>query len=216
MKKLLAAFLFFGVTFVSADDEDFSYTYLDFSAVQAEDTGYDATLSLGLPFSLYLRGSLEDIDVEIENSIFKKSSSIVSLGTHVSIADILKNVTKNGFSFNFARFMDFYAELGADKWELENIDGVSEDGTDAYIQGGIRVGDSEGWELSVYLENRSLAEVEISQENGKAEYMLSDEVNNTLGIKFTNNFQENMSLNINLDNDDVIGSTASIGIRFRL
>ena len=216
MKKLLVVLLFFGVTFVSADDEDFSYTYLDFSAVQAEDTGYDATLSLGLPFSLYLRGSLEDIDVEIENSIFQKSSSIVSLGTHVSIADILKNVTKNGFSFNFARFMDFYAELGADNWELENSEGFTEDGTDVYIQGGIRIGDSEGWELSIYLENRSLAEVEINQENGKAEYNLSDDVNNTLGIKFINNFHENMSLNINLDNDDSIGSTASIGIRFRL
>ena len=216
MKKLLAVFLTFGVSFLSADDEDFSYTYLDFSAVQAEDTGYDATLSLGLPFSLYLRGSLEDIDTEIENSIFKKSSSIISLGTHISIADILKNVTKDGFKFNFARFMDFYAELGTDKWELENTQGVTEEGTDAYLQGGIRVGDSEGWELSIYLENRSLAEVEISQENGKAEYALSDDVNNTLGIKFTNNFQENMSLNINFDNDDVIGSTASVGIRFRL
>jgi len=216
MKKLLAVLLFFGVSFLSADDEDFSYTYFDLSAVQADNTGYDATFSLGLPFSLYLRGSVEDIDAEIENAIFEKSSSIVTLGTHVSIADLLKNVTKDGFKFNFARFMDFYAELGSDKWELENIDGVSEEGTDAYIQGGIRVGDSEGWELSVYLENRSLAEVEISQENGKAEYTLSDDVNNTLGIKFTNNFQENMSMNINLDNDDVIGSTVSIGIRFRL
>ncbi len=216
MKKLLAVLLFFGVSFLSADDEDFSYTYFDLSAVQADNTGYDATFSLGLPFSLYLRGSVEDIDAEIENAIFEKSSSIVTLGTHVSIADLLKNVTKDGFKFNFARFMDFYAELGTDKWELENIDGVSEEGTDAYIQGGIRVGDSEGWELSVYLENRSLAEVEISQENGKAEYTLSDDVNNTLGIKFINNFQENMSMNINLDNDDVIGSTASIGIRFRL
>jgi len=216
MKKLLAVLLFFGVSFLSADDEDFSYTYFDLSAVQADNTGYDATFSLGLPFSLYLRGSVEDIDAEIENAIFEKSSSIVTLGAHVSIADLLKNVTKDGFKFNFARFMDFYAELGSDKWELENIDGVSEEGTDAYIQGGIRIGDSEGWELSVYLENRSLAEVEISQENGKAEYTLSDDVNNTLGIKFTNNFQKNMSMNINLDNDDVIGSTASIGIRFRL
>ena len=216
MKKLLAVLLTFGVFFLSADDEDFSYTYLDFSAVQAEDTGYDTTLSLGLPFSLYLRGSLEDIDTEIENSIFKKSSSIISLGTHVSIADILKNVTKDGFKFNFARFMDFYAELGTDKWELENIEGVAEEGTDVYVQGGIRVGDSAGWELSVYLENRSLAEVELNQENGKAEYSLSDDVNNTLGIKFINNFHENMSMNINVDNDDVIGSTASIGIRFRL
>ncbi len=216
MKKLLAVLLFFGVSFLSADDEDFSYTYFDLSAVQADNTGYDATFSLGLPFSLYLRGSVEDIDAEIENAIFEKSSSIVTLGAHVSIADLLKNVTKDGFKFNFARFMDFYAELGSDKWELENIDGVSEEGTDAYIQGGIRIGDSEGWELSVYLENRSLAEIEISQDNGKAEYTLSDDVNNTLGIKFTNNFQENMSMNINLDNDDVIGSTASIGIRFRL
>ena len=216
MKKLLAVLLFIGVSFTSADDEDFSYTYFDLSAVQADDTGYDATVSLGLPFSLYLRGTLEDIDAEIENAIFQKSSSIVSLGTHVSIADLLKNVTKDGFKFNFARFLDFYAELGADKWELENIEGVTEEGTDAYIQGGIRVGDADGWELSVYLENRSLAEVEINKDNGKAEYTLSDDVNNTLGIKFINNFQENMSMNINLDNDDVIGSTASIGIRFRL
>ena len=216
MKKLLAVLLFIGVSFTSADDEDFSYTYFDLSAVQADDTGYDATISLGLPFSLYLRGTVEDIDAEIENAIFQKSSSIVSLGTHVSIADLLKNVTKDGFKFNFARFMDFYAELGADKWELENIEGVAEEGTDAYIQGGIRVGDSDGWELSIYLENRSLAEVEINKDNGKAEYTLSDDVNNTLGIKFINNFHENMSLNINLDNDDSIGSTASIGIRLRL
>ena len=216
MKKLLAVLLFIGVSFLSADDEDFSYTYFDLSAVQADDTGYDATVSLGLPFSLYLRGTLEDIDAEIENAIFQKSSSIVSLGTHVSIADLLKNVTKDGFKFNFARFLDFYAELGADKWELENIEGVTEEGTDAYIQGGIRVGDSDGWELSIYLENRSLAEVEINKDNGKAQYTLSDDVNNTLGIKFINNFHENMSLNINLDNDDSIGSTASIGIRFRL
>ena len=216
MKKLLAVLLFFGVSFLPADDEDFSYTYLDLSAVQADDTGYDATVSIGLPFSLYLRGSMEDVDVEIESAAFQKSSSIVSLGTHVSIADVLKNVTKGGFKFNFARFMDFYAELGADKWELKNIEGVSEEGTNAYIQGGIRLGDSDGWELSIYLENRSLAEVETNQESGLAEYTLSDDVNNTLGIKFINNLNDNMSVNFNLDNDDSIGSTASIGIRFRL
>ena len=216
MKKLLAVLLFFGVSFLPADDEDFSYTYFDLSAVQADDTGYDATVSIGLPFSLYLRGSMEDVDVEIESAAFQKSSSIVSLGTHVSIADVLKNVTKSGFKFNFARFMDFYAELGADKWELKNIEGVSEEGTNAYIQGGIRLGDSDGWELSIYLENRSLAEVETNQESGLAEYTLSDDVNNTLGIKFINNLNDNMSVNFNLDNDDSVGSTASIGIRFRL
>ena len=37
-----------------------------------------------------------------------------------------------------------------------------------------------------------------------------------VSLMHINNFHENMSLNINLDNDDSIGSTASIGIRFRL
>ena len=36
MKKLLAVLSFFGVSFLPADDEDFSYTYLDLSAVQAD------------------------------------------------------------------------------------------------------------------------------------------------------------------------------------
>ena len=66
------------------------------------------------------------------------------------------------------------------------------------------------------MENRSLAEVEVNKESGEADYTLSEEINNTLGIRFTNNFHENMSVNINLGNDDIIGSTASVGIRFRL
>ena len=216
MKNFLSIFLFIGVSFLSADDEDFAYTYVDLDIVQADDTGYGATISLGLPASLYLSGSIEEVDTEIETAVFQKSSSIVSLGIHVSIADILKNVTKNGFKFNFARFMDFYAEVGADKWELESITKLSEAGTDVYVRGGIRAGDSEGWEMNLYLENRSLAEVEINKESGEADYTLSEDVSNTLGIKFTNNFHKNMSLSINLDNDDVIGSTASMGIRFRL
>lgn len=216
MKKFLSIFLFIGASVLSSDDEDFAYSYVDLDIVQAEDTGYGATISLGLPSSLYLRGSIEEVDAEIETEVFQKSSSIVSLGIHVSIADILKNVTKNGFEFNFTRFMDFYAEVGADKWELESLAQLSEAGTDIYVRGGIRMGDSEGWETNLYLENRSLAEVEINKESGEADYTLSEEINNTLGVRFTNNFHENMSVNINLGNDDIIGSTASVGIRFRL
>jgi hypothetical protein len=216
MKKFLSVILFIGVSFLSADDEDFAYTYVDLDIVQADDTGYGATISLGLPSSLYLSGSIEEVDTEIENAVFQKSSSIVSLGIHVSIADILKNVSKNGFEFNFTRFMDFYAEVGADKWELESIAQLSEAGTDVYVRGGIRIGDAEGWEINLYLENRSLAGVEINEESGEADYTLSEDIINTLGIKFTNNFHQNMSLSINLDNDDITGSTASVGIRLRL
>ena len=121
MKKFMILILCSSFSYLSSDDEDFSYTYLELSAVQAENTGYNVTASLGLPLSLYLKGSLNDKEIDLNGDVYQKSGSVVSIGTHVSVADLLKNVTKDGFSFNFARFMDFYAELGANKWELEDL-----------------------------------------------------------------------------------------------
>ena len=223
MKKFMILILCSSFSYLSSDDEDFSYTYLELSAVQAENTGYNVTASLGLPLSLYLKASLNDKEININGDVYQKSGSVVSIGTHVSIADLLKNVTKDGFSFNFARFMDFYAELGANKWELEDALGKTEEGTDAYLQGGIRLGDSDGWELSLYMENTKVAEVdtnEICPIGGSCytdvDYTLSEETDSTMGIKFVNNFRENMSFSLNLDNNDSAGSTASLGIRFRL
>ena len=223
MKKFMMLILCSRFSYLSADDEDFSYTYFELSAVQAENTGYNVTASLGLPLSLYLEASLNDKEIDLNGDVYQKSGSVVSIGTHVSIADLLKNVTKDGFSFNFARFMDFYAELGANKWELEDALGKTEEGTDAYLQGGIRLGDSDGWELSLYMENTKVAEVdtnEICPIGGSCytdvDYTLSEETDSTMGIKFVNNFRENMSFSVNLDNNDSDGSTASLGIRFRL
>ena len=223
MKKFMILILCSSFSYLSADDEDFSYTYFELSAVQAENTGYNVTASLGLPLSLYLEASLNDKEIDLNGDVYQKSGSVVSIGTHVSIADLLKNVTKDGFSFNFARFMDFYAELGANKWELEDALGKTEEGTDAYLQGGIRLGDSDGWELSLYMENTKVAEVdtnEICPIGGSCytdvDYTLSEETDSTMGIKFVNNFRENMSFSVNLDNNDSAGSTASLGIRFRL
>jgi len=223
MKKFMILVLCSTCSFLSSDDEDFSYTYFELSAVQAESTGYDVTTSLGLPLSLYFKANLSDTEIDLSGDLYEKSGSIVAIGTHVSIADLLKNVTKDGFSFNFARFMDFYAEVGANKWELEDISGKTEEGTDAYLQGGIRLGDSDGWELSLYMENTKVAEVDSSEVcplSGPCytdiDYTLSEETDSTVGIKFVNNFRENMSLSLNLDNNDSAGSTASFGIRFRL
>jgi len=223
MKKFIILILCSSFSYLSADDEDFSYTYFELSAVQAENTGYNVTTSLGLPLSLYLKASLNDKEIDLNGDVYQKSGSVVSIGTHVSIADLLKNVTKDGFSFNFARFMDFYAEAGANKWELEDTLGKREEGTDAYLQGGIRLGDSDGWELSLYMENTKVAEVdtyEVCPIGGvcytDVDYTLSEETDSTMGVKFVNNFRENMSFSVNLDNNDSAGSTASLGIRFRL
>ena len=223
MKKFLIFILCSSCSLLFTDEEDFSYTYFELSAVQAESTGYDITASLGLPLSLYIRSNLNEKDIDLEGNIYQKSGSMVSIGTHVSIADVLKNVTKDGFSFNFARFMDFYAELGANKWELEDTLGKTEEGTDAYLQGGIRIGDSDGWELSLYMENTKLAEVEslevcplVGPCRTEVDYTLSEETDSTVGIEFINNFRENISISAKLDNNDSAGSTASIGVRFRL
>ena len=109
MKKFIILILCSSFSYLSADDEDFSYTYFELSAVQAENTGYNVTTSLGLPLSLYLKASLNDKEIDLNGDVYQKSGSVVSIGTHVSIADLLKNVTIDGCSFNFARFMDFYA-----------------------------------------------------------------------------------------------------------
>ncbi len=107
MKKFMILILCSSFSYLSADDKDFSYTYFELSAVQAENTGYNVTTSLGLPLSLYLKASLNDKEIDLIGHVYHKSGSVVSIGTHVSIADLLKNVTKDGFSFNFVRFMDF-------------------------------------------------------------------------------------------------------------
>ena len=87
----------------------------------------------------------------------------------------------------------------------------------------MRLGDSDGWELSLYMENTKVAEVdmyEVCPIGGvcytDVDYTLSEETDSTLGIKFVNNFRENISLTVNLDKNDSAGSTASLGIRFRL
>jgi hypothetical protein len=223
MKKFMLLILCSSCSFLSSDDEDFSYTYLELSAVQAENTGYNVAASLGLPLSLYLKANLIDKEVDLSGDLYQKAGSVVAIGTHISIADLLKNVTKNGFSFNFARFMDFYAELGVNKWELEDLSGKTEEGTDAYLQGGIRFGDSDGWEISLYMENTKVAEVDSYEVCPLSDscytdidYTFSEETDSTAGIKLVNNFRENMSLSLNVDNNDSAGSTASLGIRFRL
>ena len=112
--------------------------------------------------------------------------------------------------------MDIYGEIGANKWELEDALETTEAGTDAYVQAGLRFGDSDGWEINLYLENTKLAEVIKNSETDETEYSFSEETNNTLGIRFVNNFRDNISLTFGLTEDDFSGSSAFLGIRFRL
>jgi len=73
MKKFMILVLCSTCSFLSSDDEDFSYTYFELSAVQAESTGYDVTASLGLPLSLYLKASLDDKEIDLSGDLYQKS-----------------------------------------------------------------------------------------------------------------------------------------------
>ena len=130
-----------------SQNKEFSYTYLELNATQSEDIGYVATISVGLPASIYLKGSVKNEDVKSKETLFQKTGQLVAIGYHSSIADIFKSVSKSGFSFNFARIMDVYAEIGANTWELENLENGTKGSTDAYVQAGIKMGNAEGGEF---------------------------------------------------------------------
>ena len=119
MKKLLSLLLFFS-PIVTAQDTEFSYTYIDITATNAEGVGYLGDVYLGLPASLYIKGSVRDEEVKSDSTIYQRSKKVAALGYHQSIADIFKNVSKSGYSFNFARIMDIFVELGVNQWELED------------------------------------------------------------------------------------------------
>ena len=112
--------------------------------------------------------------------------------------------------------MDVYAEIGANTWELENLENGTKGSTDAYVQAGIKMGNAEGWEYNLYLETSRQAEVTINPSTEEAEYALSDEDNNDIGIRVINNFSDRMSVNFSLNNNDFSGASAAFGLRFRL
>ena len=170
----------------------------------------------GLPGSTYLKGSVRNEDAETINTVYEKSREIAAVGYHTSIADLFKNVSKSGFSFNFARVMDIYAELGLSKWELESPSNEIKTGSDLYAHAGIKTGNSDGWEFNLFLESTKMADVEMDSVTKKIKYSLDEEMNNNIGFKFINNSMDNLGYSIGLSHDDFSGVTPSIGIRIRL
>ena len=216
MKKLLLVFLILCPFVVFSQEKDYSYTYIDLIAINSSDVGYIGDIYFGLPGSTYLKGSIRNEDAETINSVYEKSREIAAVGYHSSIADLFKNVSKSGFSFNFARVMDIYAELGVSKWELESPSNEIKTGSDLYAHAGIKTGNSDGWEFNLFLESTKMADVEMDSVTKKIKYSLDEEMNNNIGFKFINHSMENLGYSIGLSHDDFSGVTPSIGIRIRL
>ena len=76
MKKLtLFLFLLFPVLTFS-QDKKFSYTFLDVIATNINDIGYIGDISLGLPASLYIKGSIRDEEIKSDNTVYQRSKKI--------------------------------------------------------------------------------------------------------------------------------------------
>jgi hypothetical protein len=213
MSRLLIIVLLTTSGFAYSQNKDYSYTYIELSATQSEDIGHIGDISISLPVvPIYFRGSIKEEVVESIQTIYNKTGEVVTMGGHFSISEILNSVTK----FKLSKFVDIYAEIGVNKWELEDPTKLTETGTDVYAKAGLRTGNTSGWEFDLYLEQTRLVEPVYNPSTGVVDFSLSEETNNNLGIKVINHFRNRLSFSLGFNNDDFFGSSVSLGLRYSL
>jgi len=216
MKKVIVIFFVFLSFNVHSADKDYSFTYLDLSVNYNEDISYEGELSLNLPsLPIYIKGNLEHEKTEAEDINFDKDSTTIAVGVHGSISDFVSTISSGGLDVNLKQILELYAELGFNKWELEDESNNLEDGTDAYARAGIKIGDATAWEYDLFIEKTKIANLYTDPQTGETKYSLSDETNNKIGLKVINHFGENVSYSLGLANDDFSGSSLSLGLRYR-
>ena len=214
MKRALMIFFLLGSTIAHSDEEGYEYTYLELTANYSENVGYNGVLSANIPsLPFYIKATIAEEDVKSQGDQYKKSTEALSFGVHASITDILNGVSKSGLSFSFDAFLDVYAEIGVNRWEIENFVSTTEDGNDAYLRAGIKMGDPTAWEYDLYVEKTKLAELVIDPATNTSKYSLSSETNNNIGIRVTTHLGKNLATSFGYSNDDFAGSTLSLGAR---
>ena len=215
MKKLF--FIFISILAVDANsaDKDYSFSYIDLGINYNEDIAYQGELSLNIPsLPIYLKGILDYEKVEAENTEYDKTGTTIAIGDHTSLSDIFSNISSSGLTLNFKQLLELYAELGFNKWELEDPTKNIEDWTDAYARAGIKIGDATAWEYDLFIEKTKVANLIVDPITNDTEYSLSEETNNNIGIKVINNFGENLAYSFSVANDDFSGSSFSLGFRY--
>ncbi|GIT61288.1 MAG: hypothetical protein Ct9H300mP20_11150 [Gammaproteobacteria bacterium] len=88
-----------------------------------------------LPLNLYLTGSVERSDYQIEGAEFEKNSESSARGFHFSIADIFKKVSYKKLELR-GKVFRFLFGLGPKKWELVEVE-INKSGTDIIFLEGL-------------------------------------------------------------------------------
>ena len=214
MKRLILVFFLAASPLAHPDEAGYEYTYMELSANHSEDYGYKGVVSVNIPaLPFYIRAVTLKDNIKAQGSPYKKSTEALFFGVHASITEILNGISKSGLSFNFDSFMDAYAEIGASRWELKDSLAMVDDGNDAYLRAGIKMGDPTSWEYDLYIEQTKLAKLLIDPVTNKSIYSFSTETNNNIGIKVTTHLRNNFATNFGYNNDNFSGSMLSVGAR---
>ena len=216
MRKTLVLCLLIVPFFLLSEDEEFSYSYLGLSYNDGDSKGATLEGSLWLPAGFYLSGSAERSDYQIKGSEYEKNSESLRLGLHYSIADIFKKASYKKLDFEFAKFLDFYVELGPKKWELIDKAGDIKSSTDINLVGGLRFGDSEGWEANIFFDRSKQAEIEIDPNTLETKYGLGEDTESIFGFKTVRNYSENIAFVIEAADKSSSGNSYTIGFRYKL
>ena len=216
MRKTLVLCLLIVPFFLLSEDEEFSYSYLGLSYNDGDSKGATLEGSLWLPAGFYLSGSAERSDYQIKGSEYEKNSESLRLGIHYSIADIFKKASYKKLDFEFAKFLDFYVELGPKKWELIDQAGDIKSSTDINLVGGLRFGDSEGWEANIFFDRSKQAEIEIDPNTLETKYGLGEDTESIFGFKTVRNHSDNIAFVIEAADKSSSGNSYTIGFRYKL
>ena len=216
MRKTLVLCLLIAPFYLFSDDEDFSYTHLGLSYNEGDSKGATLEASMKLPLNLYLTGSVERSDYQIEGAEFKKNSESVRLGFHFSIADIFKKVSYKKLDIEVARFLDFYLELGPKKWELVDSLNINKSGTDINFIGGVRLGDSESWEANFFFDKSKQAEIARDPITNEAQYGIGEDTEDIFGFKAIRNYNKKIALVLEASDKSTSGNSYSLGFRYKL
>ena len=216
MRKTLFLCLLIAPFYLFSDDEEFSYTYLGLLYNEGDSKGATLEASMNLPLNLYLTGSLERSDYQMEGAEFEKNSESVRLGLHFSIADIFKRVSYKKLDIEVARFLDFYLELGPKKWELVDSLNINKSGTDINFIGGVRLGDSESWEANFFFDKSKQAEIARDPITNEAQYGIGEDTEDIFGFKAIRNYNKKIALVLEASDKSTSGSSYSLGFRYKL
>ena len=224
--KSLNLILVFVFSFYSLAEEgrlgrepnEYKYTSIGIDIIQTDETGIGAKISFALPGPLYavLERRAEGVDKDTES--YDRIINGARIGAQIGIGDLLSNVSTKGMSLGIKNFFDVYGELGIKSVAIDgDTNSFSEDDAQAHLVGGIRFGDSNGWEGKIFIDYSKESEVIIKPcpDNQICpriiEYVLSNETDQKFGAGILYNINNRSAVTFELISSKVLDSSLKIG-----